>query len=113
MNRTRLDGYTVILLAVAVLLVNAPLRAEIIDRVLAVVSGQLIMLSDVSAARDLGLVSPDASARDPIGVEQPFDAVRAEIVRLVARDRRNTLIADWVAGLRRRGDIIDLYLPSR
>ena len=54
-----------------------------------------------------------AAAFTRAGVEQPFDAVRAEIVRLVARDRRNTLIADWVAGLRRRGDIIDLYLPSR
>jgi hypothetical protein len=40
-------------------------RAEIIDRVLAVVGGELIMLSDVQAARDLGLVAPSRTA-DPI-----------------------------------------------
>ena len=39
--------------------------AEVIDRVLAVVGGELIMLSDVNAARDLGLVTP-GSVGDPI-----------------------------------------------
>jgi len=39
--------------------------SEIIDRVLAVAAGNLIMLSDVTAARDLGLVARDA-ASDPI-----------------------------------------------
>ena len=34
-------------------------RAEVIDRVLAVVGGQLITLSDVTAARDLRLVPPE------------------------------------------------------
>jgi hypothetical protein len=38
---------------------------EIIDRVLAVVAGNLIMLSDVRAAIELGLVSP-GSAPDPV-----------------------------------------------
>lgn len=38
--------------------------AETIDRVLAVVAGQLIMLSDVNAVRALGIVMPDAGA-DP------------------------------------------------
>jgi hypothetical protein len=27
-----------------------------------------------------------------------------------AGDRRGQLVADWMAGLRRRGDVIDLYL---
>jgi hypothetical protein len=38
--------------------------AEIIDRVLAVVAGDLIMLSDVNAARELGMV-PLGAASDP------------------------------------------------
>ncbi|HXH05144.1 MAG TPA: hypothetical protein VNI83_00995, partial [Vicinamibacterales bacterium] len=54
-------------LALAVLLLGAPLgRAQVIDRVLAVVSGTLITLSDVHAALALGLVQPGAG-RDPIG----------------------------------------------
>jgi hypothetical protein len=40
-------------------------RAETIDRVLAVVAGQLITLTDVTAAADLGLQSPGAAA-DPV-----------------------------------------------
>jgi hypothetical protein len=44
----------------------APVAAETIDRVLAVVAGQLIMLSDVTAARDLGIVTP-AAGGDPLG----------------------------------------------
>src|SRR2546423_15087840 len=40
-------------------------RAEVIDRVLAVVGGQLITLTDVIAARDLRLV-PAQAAPDPI-----------------------------------------------
>src|SRR5436190_13652615 len=40
-------------------------RAEILDRVLAVVAGRLIMLSDVTVARDLRLV-PLAASGDPV-----------------------------------------------
>jgi hypothetical protein len=151
--------------------------AETIDRVLAVVAGQIITLSDVTAARALGLQSP-GNAADPVRVvlsklmdrelvlaeveryappEPPpdvvgreIDAIRArfpssdafdaelarsglddkrlrEIVRqdlrirtyeeqrFAAADapRRQTLIDEWVAGLRRRADIIDLYLQSK
>jgi hypothetical protein len=189
--------------------------AEIIDRVLAVAAGELIMLSDVTAARDLGLV-PVPAGGDPIastlsalidrelilvevdryvppeppaeaidreleavrtrfdppgalaaalsksGIDEnhlrltlredlrirayedqrftvpppsdeelgryyrehpqaftrqgqlvPFDTARADIVRLASDDRRKTLIADWVAGLRRRADVTVLYLPGR
>jgi hypothetical protein len=43
----------------------------------------------------------------------PFDAARADIARLASEDRRKTLIADWVAGLRRRADVTVLYLPGR
>jgi len=151
--------------------------AETIDRVLAVVAGQIITLSDVTAARALGLQSP-GDAGDPVravlsklmdrelvlaeveryappepaaaAVDREIDAIRArfpsgetfetelarsslddrrlrEIVRQDLRirtyeeqrfaaadpERRRTLIDEWVAGLRRRADIIDLYLQSK
>ncbi len=53
-------------IAAVVLLLAVPLAAETIDRVLAVVAGQLIMLSDVLAFRDLGIVTPPAGG-DPVG----------------------------------------------
>jgi hypothetical protein len=151
--------------------------AEVVDRVLAVVAGQLIMLSDVTAVRDLGIIQPVAGA-DPVGSvlarlidrelmlaevdryappepdtadidrevaavrarfpsQQAFDATLArsgidvthvrEIERQNLRlrayldqrfvltdndaERRQSLIDDWVAGLRRRTAIIDLYKP--
>jgi len=154
-----------------------PLRAETIDRVLAVVAGQIITLSDVTAARELALYAPSPAA-DPIrGMlltlidralvlteteryappEPPADAIQREVdvirgrfpssgdydaalaraglddrhlrdmlredlrirayeeQRFAAADpaRRKTLIDDWVAGLRRRADIIDLYLQRK
>ena len=149
------------------------MAAETIDRVLAVVGGQLILLSDVTAARDLGLQTADA-AGDPVRAlltklidrelvlvevdryappEPDADAVNRELERVRARspsreafvsalersgideqyvrevmrqdlrmaaylnlrfatagDRRAPLISDWMAGLRRRGDVIDLYV---
>ena len=61
---------------VGVTIVTCAARAETIDRVLAVVAGQLITLSDVTAARDLGLQSAD-SAPDPI---------RAILTKLIDRE---------------------------
>ncbi|PYR59912.1 MAG: hypothetical protein DMF91_13570, partial [Acidobacteria bacterium] len=43
----------------------------------------------------------------------PLEAVRADVARIVSDERRATLIADWLAGLRRRADVIDLYLARR
>jgi hypothetical protein len=51
-------------------------RAETIDRVLAVVAGQLITLTDVTAAIDLGLQSTDGAA----------DPVRAVLSKLIDRE---------------------------
>jgi hypothetical protein len=160
---------------VAALLATGVARAETIDRVLAVVAGQLITLSDVTAARDLGLQSADGAA-DPVRAiltqlidrelvlaevdryappEPTADAVDRELQRVRARfasqadfdaalarsgideknlretlrqdlrtraylaqrftassDRRTRAVEDWLAGLRRRGDVIDLYLPA-
>jgi hypothetical protein len=154
----------------------ASVRAETIDRVLAVVAGQLIMLSDVTGAIDLGLQSADG-ASDPVRAvltklidrelvlaevdryappEPTSEAVDGELQRVRQRfpspdafesalarsgiddthlretlrqdlrmrayldqrfslssDRRLTAINDWMAGLRRRGGVIDLYLAGR
>lgn len=154
-------------------LLGAVTGAETIDRVLAVAAGQVILLSDVIAARDLGLQTAEG-AGDPIRSlldklidrqlvlaevdryappEPDADAIDREVARVRARfptteafesalqrsgfdekhvreavrqdlrvaayvsqrfanagDRRTQLINDWMAGLRRRGDVIDLYL---
>jgi hypothetical protein len=66
--------------AIALVLAAAPLRAELIDRVLAVVNEQIITLSDASAALRLALVPPDVSD----------DPIRAAMQRLI--DRRLMLI---------------------
>jgi hypothetical protein len=147
-------------------------RAETIDRVVAVVAGQVIMLSDVTAARELSLESaepgpdpvrsmlsrlidrdlmlaevdryappePDTDAidrglaaiRDHFTSRAAYDAVLTrcgidekhvrETIRQNLRidaylaqrftpadPRRQALIAEWLSGLRRRGDVVDLY----
>jgi hypothetical protein len=163
--------------AMAVQLHVAIVGAETVDRVLAVVAGQLIMLSDVTAARALGIVE-SAPGADPIGsvlarlidrelmlaevdryappepdtaeIDREVAAVRArfptqqafddtlarsgldvthvrEIVRQNQRlrayleqrfnapdndaARRQSLVDDWVAGLRRRTPVVNLYKP--
>jgi hypothetical protein len=165
-----------ILAGAAVALTAFGARAETIDRVLAVASGQLIMLSDVTAARDLRLQTSDGAA-DPVRAiltklidrelvlaeveryappEPNADAIDREVERVRARfgsqaefdgalhrsgidekhlretlrqdlrinayldqrfaaaaDRRPAMIEEWMSSLRRRGDVIDLYLPGR
>jgi hypothetical protein len=155
---------------------GAAVRAETIDRLLAVVAGQLIMLSDVTAAADLGLQSADG-APDPVravlsklidrelvlaevdryspaeptaqAVDRELERVRqrfpsqAAFESVLARsgiddthlretlrqdlrmrayldqrfsaspDQRLNAINDWMAGLRRRGGVVDLYLAGR
>ena len=173
---TSLATATFCLLTFTFCLFPARGSAEVIDRVLAVVSGSLITLSDVNAAHDLGLVTPRPSG-DPIrevlsqlidrelqlaevdryappepsavDVDREVQAVRlrfpsAEAFEAVlarsgidlahlretmrenlrirgylaqrfsaSEDRRQQVVDDWVAGLRRRADIIDLYLVGR
>ncbi len=158
----------------ALVFTSAP-RAETIDRVLAVVGGQLITLTDVTAARDLGLQSAEG-ASDPVRAvltklidrelvlaeveryappEPTADAVDQEVQRVrerfpsraaldaalgrsgidekhlretlrqdlrtrayldqrfpAAAARRQALIDEWMAGLRKRGDVMDVYLPG-
>ena len=167
---------------ISLLLVIVPMQAlraeETIDRVLALVAGQPITLTDVTAARDLGLV-PAGATSDPIraalstlidralilaevdrfGPPEPSaDMVDREVEQVRARfpspqafdltlarsgidvghlrqtlredlriraylDQRfavpgaerprQALVGEWLAGLRRRAEVIDLYLPGR
>ncbi|SRR5579872_6332999 len=177
----------VVVAALTLAPIEAGVRAEVLDRVLAVVGTDLITLTDVTAARDFGLVIVPANAPDPTRAtltqlidralmlaeveryappEPTADAV-SEALRIVrdrfasdeayqaalARsgidesrlrdtirqnlrltaylnqrfiapiidappgsapaDRQRELIDDWLAGLRRRGTIIDLYLTGK
>jgi hypothetical protein len=163
---------------VGALLIMAPTGAsgEVIDRVLAVVAGQLITLSDVTAARELDLERADG-APDPIRAilsklidrelileevdryappEPSAAAVSDEVAKVRARfpspaafgaalarsgiderhvretlrqelrmraylaqrfpggaDRRQSSMEEWVSGLRRRAEVVDLYLTGR
>jgi len=171
----RTAGLRILATAIALVLAAPGARAETIDRVLAVASGNLIMLSDVTAARDLRLQTADGSP-DPVrailtklidrelvlaevdryappepnaaAIDREVERVRAQFAtqaefddvlqrsgvdekhlretlrqdlrigayldqRFAAADRRQTMIGEWIAGLRRRGDVIDLYLPGR
>jgi hypothetical protein len=147
--------------------------AETIDRVLAVAAGRLIMLSDVTASLELGLVPAPAPGIDPVravlsklidrelmlaevdryappdpaaeALDRELATVRGRFAsspafedalarsgldathlrervrqdlrirayedqRFTSTDpRREALIDDWVAGLRRRADVVDLY----
>jgi hypothetical protein len=168
--------FLVIVVVLRVFAMSRSLGAETIDRVLAVVAGQLIMLSDVTAARDLGLQIAEGAA-DPVRgilsklidrelivaevdryappeptaeaidretgrIRMRFPTAEAfvaalersgadekqlrEIVRqdlrirayldqrfASAQERRQALMDDWLSGLRRRGDVVDLYLSGR
>ena len=146
---------------------------DTIDRIMAVVSGQPIMLSDVNAARVFQLVAPPPAGADPLAAtldrviertliladvdryqppEPAPDAIADQLAAIRARmgadyDRqlkatgltedtlrreirdnmriqiymnerfsgaesaqRAQLVADWLAGLRRRADVTVLYL---
>jgi hypothetical protein len=179
-DRTAFAGrgaYRVFLLAASFVAVCGPASgAEVIDRVLAVVNGTVITLSDVTAARELGLVRVDEAA-DPVGAvlsglidrmlelievdryappEPSAEAIdrQLEVVRerlgtqpaldaaltrwgldvqhlrewlrddlrirayldqrfVAAPERRQRLIAEWLAALRRRAELTDLYLSER
>ena len=175
MNKRR--NFLLSAVLVVVTLGGAVARGETIDRVLAVAGGQVIMLSDVMAALDLGLVTDDG-ATDRVGAalaklinrglelveatryappEPNDDAVERELagvrgrfpsaaafdavlqrsgltdaqLRATLREnlrirayiaqrfagsedaRRQMLIDEWVAGLRQRGDVVDLYATAR
>jgi hypothetical protein len=47
------------------------------------------------------------------GALRPFGEVSADARAKLIAERRAALIAEWVAGLRRRADVIVLYLPGK
>lgn len=46
------------------------------------------------------------------GAVQPLDAVRADVLQALSLDRRQAMVDEWLAGLRRRATITDVYLTS-
>ena len=173
------DGRWLVVAALVASAVSGSSRAataqEVLDRVLAIVGGNMITLTDVNAARDLGLVEAPAGA-DPIRdilprlvdrelilaevdryapPEPTIEALNTELrarrerfpseaafqtalartginegrlretlrqdlrirayldQRFAGTDRRDEVVREWVAGLRRRTDIVDLSGPAR
>jgi hypothetical protein len=82
-------------------------RAEIIDRVLAILPGQIITLSDVQAALDLGLVEA-AQGADPIasGLSVVIDRVLMlnEVRRVMPPEPSATAVEARIARIRQRFD---------
>jgi hypothetical protein len=54
---------------------------------------------------------PDAFTRN--GRLIPFDEARQDVAQAVVTDRRRALVDEWMAGLHRRAEIADLYVPAR
>jgi hypothetical protein len=52
----------------------------------------------------------DRFTRD--GVPQPIDAVRGDVIQALGLDRRQAMVDEWLAGLRRRAAITDVYLTG-
>jgi hypothetical protein len=76
LKRRRASHFALALIVAAFVASMAPVRAEVIDRILAVVDKEVVMLSDVSAALRFGLV-----ASPPGGT----DSVRTALDGLIAR----------------------------
>ena len=53
---------------------------------------------------------PDTFTRN--GALASFADVRQDIIQTILADRRRTLADEWIAGLRRRADIVDRYSSS-
>jgi hypothetical protein len=83
-------------------------EAEIIDRVLAILPGQIITQSDVQAALDLGLVEATAAEADrlAVGLSAVIDRVLMlnEVRRVVPPEPSGAAIEARVARIRRRFD---------
>jgi hypothetical protein len=80
-------GCTIVCLASAAFLAAGEARAQIIDRVLAVVAGGPITLSDVNAAIALGLVPAPAGGTDADRVQPALDAMIERELQLVEVNR--------------------------
>jgi hypothetical protein len=88
-----------------VVLLAATIGAETIDRVLAVVAGQLIMLSDVNAVRALGIVQPSPGAEATASVLDKLidrELMLAEVDRYAPPEPETAEIDRGVAAVRAR-----------
>jgi hypothetical protein len=87
------------------LLSAAPCRAEIVDRVLAVVGGELILLSDLRAAREFGFVATERSGdQDAQALARLIDRalILAEVDRFAPPEPDSSAVDKGVAALRQR-----------
>ncbi len=84
---------------------SVSVRAEVIDRVLAILPGQIITLSDVEAALDLGLVEAPAGAeRVAGGLSAVIDRVLMlnEVRRVAPPEPSRAAVDERVARIRQR-----------
>jgi hypothetical protein len=86
------------------LLSAAPVRAEVLDRVLALVSGELILLSDVRAAREFGFVSVEGPEADNRALARLIDRalILAEVERFAPPEPDAPSVDEGVAAVRAR-----------
>ena len=87
------------------LALSSSARAEIIDRVLAILPGQIITLSDVEAALDLGLVeAPGGGDRIAVGLSAVVDRVLMlnEVRRIAPPDPAPAAVEARMARVRQR-----------
>ena len=103
----RLVTTALVAAAISLTCAGAAPGAEIIDRVLAAVGGQIITLSDVRAALRLGLVPPDVS-QDPVAaaLQRLIDRslMLAEVERYVPPEPDPAAVDAGVAAVRARFD---------
>src|SRR4051812_3091009 len=90
-------GLRIGVMAIAVMCAASEPQAETIDRVLAVVAGQPIPLSDVRAARDLGL--------EPITRGSTADPIRGVLNGLIDRELILAEVERYAPGEPSTGDI--------
>lgn len=99
-------------LGFGLLALGSVVHAEIVDRVLAILPGQIITLSDVEAALDLGLVeAPAGSDRITTGLSAVIDRVLMlnEVRRVAPPDPSPAAIDARLARIRQRiGSAADL-----
>jgi hypothetical protein len=97
-----------VLVAAVMMFFAQTASAEIIDRILAVVSGQIITKSDVEAARALGLIETRAgeaqSSDEAAALQALIDRVLmlSEVRRVVPREPTEAAITTRVAAIRDR-----------
>ena len=109
--QARQRGKTVIVVGVCLIAIVGlhawPVAAEIIDRILATVAGQIITKSDVEAARELGLIQPAAAesqSPDDAALQALIDRVLMlnEVRRVVPREPTAAAITARIAEIRNR-----------